>query len=187
MSLRSQQGKLNTENWYLTGEDMYELRSSRIKTRNTHGTGCTLASCIAAELAKGSSMLEAVKVTPQVLLIFEVMQGESMKKKIYLFLLLLSAYSEPVLEDILGTPFNEFKSRCGFQKSTSNAFQLGGIFNKNTAGNVAQLGMSLPDFKQYGYVVLQLWIEVFIPLSLRAIITNKAYYNVHSDTIGVLD
>ncbi|KAK9929176.1 hypothetical protein M0R45_026282 [Rubus argutus] len=47
---------------FFDGEDMYELRSSRIKTRNTHGTGCTLASCIAAELAKGSSMLEAVKV-----------------------------------------------------------------------------------------------------------------------------
>ncbi|BBG96149.1 thiamin biosynthesis protein, putative [Prunus dulcis] len=47
---------------FFDGEHLYELRSSRIKTRNTHGTGCTLASCIAAELAKGASMLEAVKV-----------------------------------------------------------------------------------------------------------------------------
>ncbi|KAI3752714.1 hypothetical protein L2E82_24750 [Cichorium intybus] len=47
---------------FFDGKDFYELRSSRIKTRNTHGTGCTLASCIAAELAKGSSMLSAVKV-----------------------------------------------------------------------------------------------------------------------------
>ncbi|XP_062030278.1 thiamine biosynthetic bifunctional enzyme TH1, chloroplastic isoform X2 [Rosa rugosa] len=47
---------------FFNGEDIYELRSSRIDTRNTHGTGCTLASCIAAELAKGSSMLESVKV-----------------------------------------------------------------------------------------------------------------------------
>lgn len=47
---------------FFDGENFYELRSSRIKTRNTHGTGCTLASCIAAELAKGSSMLSAVKV-----------------------------------------------------------------------------------------------------------------------------
>ncbi|TQE06260.1 hypothetical protein C1H46_008109 [Malus baccata] len=45
----------------IRGEHLYELCSSCIKTRNTHGTGCTLASCIAAELAKGSSMLEAVK------------------------------------------------------------------------------------------------------------------------------
>uniref|UniRef100_A0A2N9ITQ5 Uncharacterized protein n=1 Tax=Fagus sylvatica TaxID=28930 RepID=A0A2N9ITQ5_FAGSY len=47
---------------FFDGKDFHELRSSRIKTRNTHGTGCSLASCIAAELAKGSSMLPAVKV-----------------------------------------------------------------------------------------------------------------------------
>ncbi|KAL2511866.1 Thiamine biosynthetic bifunctional enzyme TH1 [Abeliophyllum distichum] len=43
------------------GKDFYEFRSSRIKTRNTHGTGCTLASSIAAELARGSSLFVAVK------------------------------------------------------------------------------------------------------------------------------
>ncbi|CAA2982366.1 thiamine biosynthetic bifunctional enzyme TH1, chloroplastic [Olea europaea subsp. europaea] len=43
------------------GKDFYEFRSSRIKTRNTHGTGCTLASSIAAELARGSSLFFAVK------------------------------------------------------------------------------------------------------------------------------
>ncbi|KAF2319860.1 hypothetical protein GH714_019753 [Hevea brasiliensis] len=37
---------------FFDGKDYHELRSPRIKTRNTHGTGCTLASCIAAELAK---------------------------------------------------------------------------------------------------------------------------------------
>ncbi|KAL1358311.1 hypothetical protein AAHE18_04G023100 [Arachis hypogaea] len=47
---------------FFDGEEFYELCSSRVKTCNTHGTGCTLASCIAAELAKGSSMLSAVKV-----------------------------------------------------------------------------------------------------------------------------
>ncbi|KAJ6807257.1 phosphomethylpyrimidine kinase/thiamin-phosphate pyrophosphorylase [Iris pallida] len=43
------------------GENCHELRGLRIKTRNTHGTGCTLASSIAAELAKGSSILQAVQ------------------------------------------------------------------------------------------------------------------------------
>ncbi|KAM3377692.1 thiamine biosynthetic bifunctional enzyme TH1, chloroplastic isoform X1 [Capsicum galapagoense] len=47
---------------FYDGNDFYELRSSRIMTPNTHGTGCTLASTVAAELAKGSQMLSAVKV-----------------------------------------------------------------------------------------------------------------------------
>jgi hydroxymethylpyrimidine/phosphomethylpyrimidine kinase len=34
----------------------------RTRTRNTHGTGCTLSSAIAAEIAKGRSVVEAVRV-----------------------------------------------------------------------------------------------------------------------------
>ncbi|KZV49807.1 Thiamin biosynthesis protein isoform 1 [Dorcoceras hygrometricum] len=44
------------------GKNFYEFRSARIKTLNTHGTGCTLASCIAAEVARGSSVFSAVKI-----------------------------------------------------------------------------------------------------------------------------
>lgn len=36
------------------------LGAPRVATRNTHGTGCTLSSAIAAELAKGASLREAV-------------------------------------------------------------------------------------------------------------------------------
>ncbi|KAK1322926.1 hypothetical protein QJS10_CPA02g00730 [Acorus calamus] len=46
---------------FFDGKEFHELHGERISTRNTHGTGCTLASCIAAELAKGSSMLPAVQ------------------------------------------------------------------------------------------------------------------------------
>ena len=41
-----------------TGE--LRLEAPRVKTTNTHGTGCTLSSAIAAELAKGVSLREAV-------------------------------------------------------------------------------------------------------------------------------
>ena len=34
---------------------------TRIATRNTHGTGCTLSSAIAAGLAKGMPLAEAVR------------------------------------------------------------------------------------------------------------------------------
>jgi len=37
------------------------LTAPRVATRNTHGTGCTLSSAIAAELAKGHVLLNAVQ------------------------------------------------------------------------------------------------------------------------------
>ncbi|KAG0480560.1 hypothetical protein HPP92_011418 [Vanilla planifolia] len=46
---------------FYDGENFHELYGPRRMTRNTHGTGCTLASYIAAELAKGFSMLQAVQ------------------------------------------------------------------------------------------------------------------------------
>jgi hydroxymethylpyrimidine/phosphomethylpyrimidine kinase len=39
---------------------MQRFTSRRVATRNTHGTGCTLSSAIAAGLAKGLSLQEAV-------------------------------------------------------------------------------------------------------------------------------
>jgi len=44
----------------LDGEGELRLAAPRVETRNTHGTGCTLSSAIAAELAKGASLREAV-------------------------------------------------------------------------------------------------------------------------------
>lgn len=43
-----------------TGE-IIKLESPRIDTKNTHGTGCTLSSAIAAHLAKGQPLTQAVK------------------------------------------------------------------------------------------------------------------------------
>jgi hydroxymethylpyrimidine/phosphomethylpyrimidine kinase len=44
------------------GRSFQEFRSQRIPTSNDHGTGCTFASAIAAELAKGSPVPEAVRI-----------------------------------------------------------------------------------------------------------------------------
>ncbi|MGC9013683.1 MAG: bifunctional hydroxymethylpyrimidine kinase/phosphomethylpyrimidine kinase [Thermoproteota archaeon] len=46
---------------YYKGE-CKELKTSKIPTKNTHGTGCTFSAAIAAELAKGKEIQEAVKV-----------------------------------------------------------------------------------------------------------------------------
>jgi hydroxymethylpyrimidine/phosphomethylpyrimidine kinase len=43
-----------------TGECI-ELSACRIDTTNTHGTGCTLSSAFAAQLAKGLSLTEAAR------------------------------------------------------------------------------------------------------------------------------
>ncbi len=47
------------------GVNLYRFESPRIATSNTHGTGCTLASTIAAELAKGECLRDAVSNAKQ--------------------------------------------------------------------------------------------------------------------------
>ena len=44
------------------GKEFTEYRSERIQTKNTHGTGCTFAAAVTAELAKGREVKEAVQV-----------------------------------------------------------------------------------------------------------------------------
>lgn len=43
------------------GQALIEFEASRVDTPNTHGTGCTFASAIAAELAKGHPVQQAVQ------------------------------------------------------------------------------------------------------------------------------
>ena len=49
-----------SQDLYYDGEVFEVFSSKRINTKNTHGTGCTFASAIAAGLAKGSTMVKAV-------------------------------------------------------------------------------------------------------------------------------
>ena len=62
------------------GREYREFSAPRIETRNTHGTGCTFASAIAAGLARGMELVEAVAaakefVTEALVRSFEVGQG----------------------------------------------------------------------------------------------------------------
>jgi hydroxymethylpyrimidine/phosphomethylpyrimidine kinase len=43
------------------GERFYHFYAERIPTRNTHGTGCTLSAAIAANLAKGIELHQAIQ------------------------------------------------------------------------------------------------------------------------------
>lgn len=47
---------------FYDGHKFYQLTTSRIQTKNTHGTGCTLSSAIASNLALGYPMADAVKL-----------------------------------------------------------------------------------------------------------------------------
>eukprot|EP00850_Spirogloea_muscicola_P005568 SM000025S08463 [mRNA] locus=s25:892280:896919:+ [translate_table: standard] len=47
---------------FYDGKQFVEFSSGRLQTRNSHGTGCTLAACIAAEMAKGNAVVPAVQV-----------------------------------------------------------------------------------------------------------------------------
>lgn len=44
------------------GEQFFEYKSPRKKTNNTHGTGCTFAAVLTAEIAKGRSLDDAVRM-----------------------------------------------------------------------------------------------------------------------------
>ncbi len=46
---------------FYDGTDMLELSAKRIDTTSTHGTGCTLASAIAANLALGHGLSDSVR------------------------------------------------------------------------------------------------------------------------------
>ena len=45
---------------FFDGSEFHEFTTPRIDTQNTHGTGCTFASAVAAGLAKGMPVLDAV-------------------------------------------------------------------------------------------------------------------------------
>ncbi len=46
---------------FYDGQSHYELKTPRIGTKNTHGTGCTYSAAVCASLAAGFSPLDAVK------------------------------------------------------------------------------------------------------------------------------
>lgn len=48
--------------YYSDGKESFWLSSKRFETNNTHGTGCTLSSAIAAGLAKGMAMRDALEM-----------------------------------------------------------------------------------------------------------------------------
>ena len=50
-----------SDDLFLDGERAEWLESDRLPTRHTHGTGCVLSAAIAAELARGTELLEAVR------------------------------------------------------------------------------------------------------------------------------
>jgi hydroxymethylpyrimidine/phosphomethylpyrimidine kinase len=50
---------------FFDGQDLHELPAERIETTSTHGTGCTLASAIAAYLAHGEPLPAAVQKAKQ--------------------------------------------------------------------------------------------------------------------------
>jgi hydroxymethylpyrimidine/phosphomethylpyrimidine kinase len=47
--------------YFVTADTTLALPAPRVETRNTHGTGCTLSSAIAAALAKGERIESAVR------------------------------------------------------------------------------------------------------------------------------
>ena len=62
---RSPGGSDSSTDLFYDGRDFEELSGKEIDTRNTHGTGCTFASAIAARLARGDDVLAAVRAAKE--------------------------------------------------------------------------------------------------------------------------
>jgi hydroxymethylpyrimidine/phosphomethylpyrimidine kinase len=55
------QGNLRGVDIWFDGEKLEVLTTKQVETKNTHGTGCTLSAAIAANLAKGKNLWQAVQ------------------------------------------------------------------------------------------------------------------------------
>lgn len=49
------------EDIFCDGKNIYTYKNQRLVTKNSHGTGCTLSSAIASQLARGYEMTEAIE------------------------------------------------------------------------------------------------------------------------------
>lgn len=58
----SKQNPQNSNDIFYNGSEFVLLESSRIDTKNTHGTGCTLSSAIACNLAQDKDTLSSVRL-----------------------------------------------------------------------------------------------------------------------------
>jgi hydroxymethylpyrimidine/phosphomethylpyrimidine kinase len=56
------EGAERAEDLFFDGDRMVWVDAERIETPHTHGTGCTLSSAIAAHLARGTELLDAVRL-----------------------------------------------------------------------------------------------------------------------------
>lgn len=55
----------DAEDILFDGKEFYSFKTERINTKNTHGTGCTLSSAIASNLALGKNKFESVSLAKQ--------------------------------------------------------------------------------------------------------------------------
>ena len=55
-------GNLRGVDVWFDGKEVSTLTTSLVETSNNHGTGCTLSSAIAANLAQGKDLLSAVRL-----------------------------------------------------------------------------------------------------------------------------
>ncbi|AXP08431.1 bifunctional hydroxymethylpyrimidine kinase/phosphomethylpyrimidine kinase [Campylobacter hepaticus] len=59
--LKGGHSEYNANDVLFDGENIHIFKSERINTKNTHGTGCTLSSAIASNLAQGKNLFHAVR------------------------------------------------------------------------------------------------------------------------------
>ncbi len=126
------EGEVVTDVFY-DGDELTLLKSPRIRTRNLHGTGCTLSSAITAYLARGYSVRGAVEL------------GRQFMQKAIMFGFTLGRGSGPV------NPMANLYYEAERQKAVEDVLEAIKIVERSEALSplIAEVGMnivSVPDY-----------------------------------------
>jgi hydroxymethylpyrimidine/phosphomethylpyrimidine kinase len=122
------------------GKDFYEFDAERVTTRNTHGTGCTLAAALTTLIAQGTPLLEAL-----------------VKAKAFVSTAIRTALDLGKGSDLLN-PYSSFMCHQGVSHCSDELKKALAILTEGSIGHLipevqSNLGYALPHASRFDEVI----------------------------------